>query len=346
MAGLTGQGANAFMQSFLEAFNSGQARTERRDEREKDRAFRQMQFDFQREQQDFNNTFRQDQFNYQKQQDQYNQGVADYTRQANALAYSGQLQGDTGIYGRDQRELESKYGFNPFSYASPQAMNYQTPEQKKQEALGMYEDKLKLNNQYARKEPKIILTEMDGPDGWGKYVVFADNPSKNPRFVGATPRPQQPGTMPEFMPIDTTARRNLAEKVEAIKKFSGVQETIEHSDGGTGWWQGYTPNAILSKIDPEGVPLRSAVANFSSQIMNRLSGAAVSEAEKKRLEAFLPTQMDSKETLLKKMGGYRSFMQDEIDAWQDMYGEHPVSIRAEQGLGGKLRYNPETGDFE
>lgn len=332
---MDGRAANAFANGFMDSFNSMQDRQERRDRYEslrkqqyQDRAFRQMQFEF------------------QKEQAQRQNGLADMARQANALAYSGQLQGDAGTYGRDQRELEAKYGFNPYGHVSPQAMNYQTPEQKRAEQLKAYENKLQLGNQYARKDSKIIMTEMDGPDGWGKYIVFANDPSKNPRFVGGTPRPQHPGAMSEYMPIDTTARRNLAEKVEAIKKFAGVQGAIQDSNGGTGWWKGITPNWLLNSIDPEGVPLRSAVASFSSQIMNRLSGAAVSESERKRLESFLPTQMDSKETLLRKMSGYRSFMQDDIDAWQDMYGEHPVSIRAEQGLGGKLRYNPTTGDFE
>ncbi|WP_321404482.1 hypothetical protein [Maridesulfovibrio sp.] len=157
---MDGQGANAFMQNFLSAFNTGQDRSTRREryetlreEQQKDRDFRKLQFDF------------------QKDQTKRSNDIADLTRQANSLAFSGQLQGDAEIYGRDSRELESKYGFNPYGYVSPQAMNYQTPEQQRKTKIDTAATIAAINAKYSAlgKTPKFDVIE----DGTGnqKYII-------------------------------------------------------------------------------------------------------------------------------------------------------------------------------
>lgn len=157
---MDGRGANAFAGNFMDAFNAGRDRSLRRD-----------RFESMRDEQERNRTLRQEQFNFQKQQNEYQQGVTDMTRQANGLAYSGQLQGDAGVYGRDQQELESKYGFNPMNYVSPQAINYQTAAQKRQSKYTDAEVLAAINAKYSAlgKAPKYDVIESDA--GEQKYIT-------------------------------------------------------------------------------------------------------------------------------------------------------------------------------
>lgn len=160
------------------------------------------------------------------------------------------------------------------------------------------------------------------------------------------------GESPQYLPIDASARKNLASWVEQANDAARVISTLESSmgkgldpktgqttfkeepnsplSGGTGLFLGMMPDKMAARVDPAGVTMRGAIAGFSSQIMNALSGAAVSETEKKRLEGFLPTSSDSWKTLREKMYGYREYLREKGASWGDTYGEHEVLKR---GLG-------------
>ena len=136
---------------------------------------------------------------------------------------------------------------------------------------------------------------------------------------------------PEFLPLDAAARKELA----GLSQLDGAVNVLEDAinmaftadengfeQGGTGLWQGIQPNWMVSRTDPHGNALRSAVSNFSSQLMNYLSGAAVSEQERVRLEGFLPTVYDNEETLLAKLKGYRDYVRGKGESWRNVYGDH------------------------
>lgn len=136
---------------------------------------------------------------------------------------------------------------------------------------------------------------------------------------------------PEFLPLDAAARKELA----GLSQLDGAVNVLEDAinmaftadengfeQGGTGLWQGIQPNWMVSRTDPHGNALRSAVSNFSSQLMNYLSGAAVSEQERVRLEGFLPTVYDNENTLRAKLKGYRDYVRGKGESWRNVYGDH------------------------
>lgn len=157
---------------------------------------------------------------------------------------------------------------------------------------------------------------------------------------------------PEYLPLDMSGRRALSEWMtqasDAARVASMMNDAmgatvnpqtgeVEYQEqpngmfsGGTGLVLGSLPDKIAARVDPDGVQLRAVLSNFSSQIMNALSGAAVSEQEKKRLEAFLPTSSDKWATLREKINGYRSYLAEKGNAWEMTYGPHDVLNR---GLG-------------
>lgn len=136
---------------------------------------------------------------------------------------------------------------------------------------------------------------------------------------------------PEFLPLDAAGRKELA----GLSQLDGAVNVLEDAiktaftadedgfeQGGTGLWQGIQPNWMVSRTDPHGNALRSAVSNFSSQLMNYLSGAAVSEQERVRLEGFLPTVYDNEKTLLAKLKSYRDYVRGKGESWRNVYGDH------------------------
>lgn len=136
---------------------------------------------------------------------------------------------------------------------------------------------------------------------------------------------------PEFLPLDAAARKELA----GLSQLDGFTSYLEDAfnkaytpdengfkQGGTGLVEGFMPNWARARIDPHGNEFRSALSNFSSQVMNWLSGAAVSEQERVRLEGFLPTVYDDEDTLRAKIKGYRDFVRSKGESWRNVYGDH------------------------
>ena len=137
-------------------------------------------------------------------------------------------------------------------------------------------------------------------------------------------KPQASGEL-EVLPLDTSARKEAFELRNQWDEAERVQRAFDEFEktggqGGTGLLLGMLPSTIQNRVDPEGTPLRGAISQMSSVIMNALSGAAVSEQERKRLEGFLPTASDDLPTIRKKLSGYRDYISTKTDSWRKMYG--------------------------
>lgn len=350
-AGPSGAAMGALMagQAIGDAFrNMGRSVADRRDrddrlqQQAQQDAFRQQQFDMM-----------QQRYDAEQQQRERQNAIQDNTLKARGLLNSGLLSGDIGPYGRTPEEMRAKYGgFNPLPYLTQEDLHYRTPEQKMQDALELYKQKLKAENEARPPVPKANLqkVEMDGPKGPGIYIVDMDTGAAS--FLGGSAGPSS--SEPSYLPLDSNARKNLADWQEMVADANRVEaafnsimgarvnpETGEMAyneqpssplSGGTGFVLGALPASVAARVDPEGVDLRGAISNFASQIMNALSGAAVSEQEKVRLESFLPTASDSWGTLRSKMKGYKDYLRAKGAAWGATYGKHDVLTRGMDSL--------------
>ena len=284
------------------------------------------------------------------------QEAADYQKRA-AFATSwaakrGYVTDPTG------EKFMAQVGYNPFEFEGVSNIIAKAEEK---EAQRQWQEQMK---QEGWTQAQILAGMRGGGDGnVGTWSLTPDGRARMNNKTGEIvqlgetyARPsagQSPsGESPQFLPIDTTARKNLASWVEQANDAARVISTLESAmgksvdpktgqvtfkeqpsspfAGGTGLFLGMLPDRAAARVDPEGIPMRSAIAGFSSQIMNALSGANVTETEKKRLEAFLPTSNDSWPTLREKMYGYREYLREKGASWGDTYGEHEVLKR---GLG-------------
>lgn len=138
-------------------------------------------------------------------------------------------------------------------------------------------------------------------------------------------KPQGAGGELEVLPLDTSARKEAFELRNQWDEAERVQHAFDEFEagggqGGTGLLLGALPATISNRIDPGGTALRGSISQMSSVIMNALSGAAVSEQERKRLEGFLPTSSDDLPTVQRKLEGYRDYLSTKTDSWRKMYG--------------------------
>ena len=173
----------------------------------------------------------------------------------------------------------------------------------------------------------------------------------------------------DSLPMDTGARKEAMDLRSQWDEAARVEKQLNSfgetgGNGGTGLLLGMLPQTIQSRIDPEGVPLRSAISQMSSVIMNALSGAAVSDQERKRLEGFLPTSSDNISTIRQKLAGYKDYISTKTASWRSMYGDikpladiqmgsgiQPAGAPAQsQSLSGasskRFTFNPQTGRLE
>ena len=144
----------------------------------------------------------------------------------------------------------------------------------------------------------------------------------------------------DSLPMDTGARKESMDLRSQWDEAARVEKQLNSfgetgGNGGTGLLLGMLPQTIQSRIDPEGVPLRSAISQMSSVIMNALSGAAVSDQERKRLEGFLPTSSDNISTIRQKIAGYKDYISTKTASWRSMYGDIKPLADIQTGSGGQ-----------
>jgi len=120
----------------------------------------------------------------------------------------------------------------------------------------------------------------------------------------------------ERSPVEGIKKATPATKLNAAqqKALDDADVFLGHIDNALDLL-GSNPNALglktmitdtaLQRIDPEGVATRAAVGGLAAEKVHQLSGAAVSAAEFKRLQPYLPAAGDSTETVRKKLQGLR-----------------------------------------
>lgn len=149
------------------------------------------------------------------------------------------------------------------------------------------------------------------------------------------PEGYKPKEEPMYLPLSSSAQKEALELNQAWKEAQRVSRAYDEGfsaygpEGpgigqGTGFDVSMMGADIANRVDPQGTGLRSAVNQMSSVIMNQLSGAAVSEAERKRLEGFLPTIRDDERTLRQKLVGYDDYINSKAEAWRETYGDSSV----------------------
>lgn len=109
------------------------------------------------------------------------------------------------------------------------------------------------------------------------------------------------------------------------------------------------------RLTPDEVAARGMVYNNVSAIIKERAGLAQSTAELKRLNGFLPSDLDGPVQIKAKLAGYLDYLAEQEGAMRNkVAGPRPMlhmgggTPPAQQAAGGpkRLKYNPTTGEFE
>src|SRR5690606_21631841 len=84
-------------------------------------------------------------------------------------------------------------------------------------------------------------------------------------------------------------------------------------------WKAYMPQALLNRMDPEGVDARAMISDIGSLVIHDRSGAAVTAAESPRLMPFIPLATDDAATARKKLVRFKQLYEQEQNAMQETY---------------------------
>lgn len=99
-------------------------------------------------------------------------------------------------------------------------------------------------------------------------------------------------------------RMAYGENSNALRQIDDTIRQIEANPDALGL-QNFFGDNVSQRTDPNGVPIRAAVAQVGGVKLHNLSGAAVSPAESKRLMPMIPTSTDSADAAVKKLRNLR-----------------------------------------
>mgnify|MGYP003647375337 CR=1 FL=1 len=189
-------------------------------------------------------------------------------------------------------------------------------------------DQFIINQKIAGRTPASTTVTYGSP-------VAAQDAEGNPVFIqpgrgGGAPAVIQGYSPPgeKLRPIPATVNTAILGNQKANKQLDRAITLISGKDlpgmagdvSATGF-KGVLPNAILNRVDPQGVAARAEIADIGSLILHDRSGAAVTASESPRLMPFIPSSTDDNATVLKKLGRLKLELSNETAAMKEIYSK-------------------------
>lgn len=115
-----------------------------------------------------------------------------------------------------------------------------------------------------------------------------------------------------------------AQEAQALLNGQNVGKAVGDKDA-TGW-KGYAPDAMLQRMDPQGIDTRAAIADLGSLVIHDRSGAAVTALEFPRLQPFIPSPKDDPATARKKLNRFVMEYQNIVDEQTGFYKESGYKV--------------------
>lgn len=107
--------------------------------------------------------------------------------------------------------------------------------------------------------------------------------------------------------LSAADRKQLNENMGTLKDIEAGLQLIEENPNAYSLAKGMLPAWATNRIDPKGIPARTQIDNITAVYRKWLTGAQMSDAERKAYERFLPAPTDNYETVKAKLQGmYKS----------------------------------------
>ena len=95
------------------------------------------------------------------------------------------------------------------------------------------------------------------------------------------------------------------ENLATLEDINAGLELLEKNPNAYSLIEGTLPAWATNRLDPKGIATRTQIDNITAVYRKWLTGAAMSDAERKAYERFLPAPTDNYETIKAKLEGMR-----------------------------------------
>jgi hypothetical protein len=119
--------------------------------------------------------------------------------------------------------------------------------------------------------------------------------------------------------VDTKEEAKRKQSQSTLNMIDTALNTVKDNNDAFGFWKGAAPNEITSRTDTQGVGARAVVDSVTAEYRKYLTGAQMSDKERKDYEKFLPSPRDNAEIITRKLNA----MKDVISAREGIYNAAP-----------------------
>lgn len=128
-------------------------------------------------------------------------------------------------------------------------------------------------------------------------------------------------------------RKALTENKTTLANIESGLKALDKNPDAYQWYKGILGPDVANRIDPKGVGTRTQIDNITAVYRKWLTGAQMSDKERKAYERFLPAPTDNYNIVKAKLEGMRGAVQRSNDAILSNYGISNTSNNDPLGLG-------------
>ena len=128
-------------------------------------------------------------------------------------------------------------------------------------------------------------------------------------------------------------RKSLTENKTTLSNIEAGLKSLEQNPDAYSWIKGKLGSDITNRIDPKGIQTRTQIDNITAVYRKWLTGAQMSDQERKAYERFLPAPSDNYKIVKAKLEGMKGAIERSNDALLSNYGVSASNNADPMGLG-------------
>lgn len=141
------------------------------------------------------------------------------------------------------------------------------------------------------------------------------------------------GTNLSNIKMTAADRKSLTENKTTLANIESGLKALEENPDAYTFMKGILGSDITNRIDPKGVKTRTQIDNITAVYRKWLTGAQMSDQERKAYERFLPAPTDNYNIVKAKLEGMRGAIERSNNALLSNYGVSETANNDPLGLG-------------
>ena len=165
------------------------------------------------------------------------------------------------------------------------------------------------------------------------YLIHGGNGSGGGGATGGAAGVNNTGINLNNLKMTAAERKALTENKTTLANIESGLDALEKNKDAYTLWKGLLGSDITNRIDPKGVSTRTQIDNITAVYRKWLTGAQMSDKERKAYERFLPAPTDNYNIVKAKLNGMKGAIERSNNAILSNYGVSASSKKDSLGLG-------------